>query len=91
MTERCEKLTKMISTTKTIDNRVASILLELHVSSYFVLSKLHTENGFHFVSKFIVAVCRTVGMSNITTAENHPQTRGQAERFNTNLIFRLQN
>lgn len=75
------KLTKAIPTTNTIPVTVAFIFLENWAANYFIPSNLLTENDLQFVSKFLAAVCSTLGLNNITTTEFHPQAKGLAERF----------
>lgn len=90
MTDRYTKLTKAIQTSKTNDTTVASIFLEHSVANYGIPFELLTKNGSQFVSKFFLAVCITLRVNYITNTEYYPQTNGQAERFNSTVISRLQ-
>lgn len=62
-------MTKAIPNTKTNATTTARIILGQCVENYGKLSKLFTDNGLQFVSKFFVVVCSTPGVTNITTTE----------------------
>lgn len=87
--DRYTKLAKGVPTTKTRTITDACIFSEHWVSNYGIPSKLLANNGPQFVSKIFVAVCSILKGNNITTAEYHPQSNGQAERFYSTLISRL--
>ena len=46
---------------------------------------LLSDNGGEFIAKFFRAVCRIFGIRNLFTTAYHPQTNGQAKRFNRTL------
>jgi transposase InsO family protein len=43
----------------------------------------------HAVQKFLLSVCRELGIAKIITTAYHPQTNGQVERFNGTIINSL--
>lgn len=88
MTDRYTKVMKAIATQKTNDTADASIVLEHCMAIIDVLSNLRTEKVPELESEIFVAVCRTVGMNNITIGEYHPRKNGKAERFNSTFMLR---
>lgn len=89
VTDRRTKLTKAITTTKAITALVARIFLEHLVANFLILSKLLTDDGPQFLSKFSLAVCSKLVVNSINSTEYHPQRNGEAERFNFTSVSRL--
>ena len=56
---------------------------------YGPLKKLLTDNGSQFTSKFLHRACKTLGIYKVFTAEYHPQTNGQSERYNHKIRAQL--
>ena len=48
-----------------------------------------SDRGAQFVSRFMRGTCRILGIRQAFTAACHPQTNGQAERFNRTLLASL--
>lgn len=73
ISDRCNKLTKVIRTTKTNATIVASIFLgpwgRITVFRLYYLPKMVLQ----FVSEFFVAVCNILGVHSITNIEHHLQ------------------
>lgn len=86
MTDRYTKLTKDVPTSSTRATTIARIFIEHRVSNNGFSSKVLTNNGPLFSSKPFTSVCTTLGVNNLATAEYHPQTDSQEERFNSALI-----
>ncbi len=51
---------------------------------------LLTDNGMQMTDKFFTHVCQILGVKNFFTTIYHPQTNGQAERFNRTILASLQ-
>lgn len=90
MTDRFSKLTKALPTAKTTATTVATTSLEHWVANFGILSKVVTDNGPQFTSKFFAALCTQLGIKAMTTTEYHPQANGQVERFNRTIASRQQ-
>lgn len=78
--------TKATPSTGSNANAVARILYEHRVANYGIRSRLLTNNGPRFVSKFYVAVCSTLGLNNVITTEYCSQSNGYSELFPSTLI-----
>lgn len=79
-TDRFSKLTRAVSTAKTIMNARACIFFDALKISNGVPSYLLTDNGTQFFSNFFDPLCTHLGTIHMTTTVYHPQTSGQVER-----------
>lgn len=86
MMDHYTKLSKVIPTKNS--TTIAPIFLEHWFGNYFIYPKLLTDIVPQLVSKFFVAVFRTLGVNNNTTTVYHSRANGQTECFNSNLITR---
>lgn len=86
---RYKKLTSAIPTPKTNGTRVARMFLEHCVANSGILSILLTDNGPQRLSKFLVAVCSTLGVNGITTTEYNQQTSCETKQSNSTNVRRL--
>ena len=68
---------------------VAKAFLDNWVYPYGAPFYVLTDNGPQFVAKFFEAVCSMLGLQNYLTTAYHPQTNGQAERFDKTIATRL--
>jgi hypothetical protein len=68
---------------------VAKAFCEHWVFVYGPQRYLLTDNGTQFTAKFFLAVCRDLGIAEVFTTANHPQTNGQFERFNRTILNAL--
>jgi len=59
------------------------------VFKYGAPDSLVSDNGSQFVADFFQRVCSLLRVSNLFTTTYHPQTNGQAERFNRSLMAML--
>ena len=89
MTDRYSKLTRAVPSTKTTAPQVALIFLDNWVIPYGIPSYVLTDNGPQFTSKFFACLCAFLGSKLLNTTAYHPQTNGQAERFNRTIVARM--
>ena len=89
ITDRFTKLCRAIPLRNTKAVTTAKTFLEAWVYAYGPPRFLLTDNGRNFTSKFFQSICLAVGTKNLFTTAYHPQTNGQAERFNRTLVTRL--
>ena len=91
LTDRFSKLTRTVPLTNVSTPTVAKAFCEHWVFAYGPPVYLLTDNGSQFASKFFVDVCTILGIKQLFTTTYHPQTNGQAERFNRTLLQALRN
>ncbi len=91
LTDRFSKLTRTVPLTNTSTPTVAKAFCEHWVFAYGAPVYLLTDNGSQFASKFFLDVCSILGVKQLFTTTYHPQTNGQAERFNRTLLQALRN
>ena len=89
ITDRYSKLTRAIPLKATKATDIAMAFLDTWVYVYGAPKFLLTDNGPQFVAKFFETICSMLGVRHFTTTAYHPQTNGQAERFNRTIVQRL--
>ena len=89
MTDRFSKFTRAVPMWACTALTVSKAFLEYWVFSFGALAKIVSGNGSQFTSDLFKKVCRTLGVRNLFTTTYHPQTNGQAERFNRTLLASL--
>lgn len=88
-TDRFSKVVRCVALKKVTAVTVASALVEVWVASYGPPDVLLSDQGSQFMSKFFIAVCRTLGIETRESTPYHPQTNGQVERYNRTIIKQL--
>ena len=91
VTDRFTKLAQVAPLKRITALNVARAFCEIWVFKYGPPKTLLSDNGRQFTSKFFQAVCRLLGINNAFTSAYHPQTNGQAERYNRTLLAALRN
>ena len=89
ITYRFTKLCRSIPLRTTQAHQVAQAFLDAWVYPCGMPNILLTDNGPQFTAKFFDAVCGLLGCRHVLTTAYHPQTNGQAEKFNRTLATRL--
>ena len=89
ITDRYSKLARAIPMNKTTAPFVAAAVLNNWIFCYGIPNTILTDNGTQFISEFFKTVCHIMGIRRKTTTAYHPQTNGQAERYNKTLATRL--
>ena len=89
ITDRFSKLTRTVPLKRITAATVATAFVHHWVFTYGPPIKLLSDNGSQFTSKFFQNVCRILGVNNVFTTTYHPQTNGQAERFNRTILAAL--
>ena len=89
ITDRFTKMCRAIPLRTAQAPQVAQAFLDSWVYPYGVPDTLLTDNGPQFTAKFFESVCGLLGIRHVLTTAYHPQTNGQAERFNRTLGTRL--
>lgn len=69
--------------------QVGSIFFHHWIVTYGISPILRWENGPQFVRKFLEPLCTFLGVKHLTTTAYHPESMGQAERSNKNIVARL--
>ena len=67
----------------------AKLLWENFISHYGFPSKFLSDQGANFEAQLIQHLCQIAGVEKVRTTPYHPQTNGQAERFNHTLCNML--
>ena len=91
ITDRFTKLTKTVALRTITSLAVARAFCRAWVFNYGIPKILLTDNGTQFTASFFRNVCRILGIHKVFTAEYHPQTNGQAERFNRTIVAAIRN
>ena len=91
ITDRFTKLTKTEALRTITSLAVAKAFCKTWVFNYGTPKILLTDNGTQFTASFFRNVCRILGIHKVFTTEYHPQTNGQAERFNRTIIAAIRN
>ena len=91
ITDRFTKLTKTVPLRTITSLAVARAFCRDWVFSYGTPNTLLTDNGTQFTASFFRNVCHILGIHKVFTAEYHPQTNGQAERFNRTIVAAIRN
>ena len=89
ITDRFTKLAKAVSLRTITSLSVAKAFCDCWIFNYGIPKVLLTDNGTQFTSSFFRKVCRILGIVKVFTTEYHPQTNGQAERYNRTLLAAL--
>lgn len=89
ITDRYSKLTRAVPLRSTTAHAVAQAFCDHWVFAYGPPAYLLSDNGQQFTAKHFQAVCQTLGIKNLFTAAYHPQTNGQAERYNRTILAAL--
>ena len=89
VTDRFTKLTHAFPLKKIKADDVAVMFVNEWVFKYGAPEQLVSDNGPQFVSLLFQQVCKLLSINNAFTATYHPQTNGQAERFNRSLAAML--
>lgn len=89
ITDRFTKLTQIVPLRTITAEAVAAAFVIHWVFKYGTPKQTLTDNGSQFASKFMQETCQVLGVSNTFTSTYHPQTNGQAERFNRTLTAML--
>ena len=87
--DRFTKLTQAIPLKSIRAYDVAVAFVNEWVFKYGTPHTLLSDKGSQFVSEFFMQVCEVLSVDNMFTATYHPQTNGQAERFNRSLTAML--
>ena len=87
--DRFTKLTQAIPLKSIRAYDVAVAFVNEWVFKYGSPQTLLSDNGSQFVSEFFMKVCEVLSVENTFTSTYHPQTNGQAERFNRSLTAML--
>ena len=91
ITDRFTKLVRTVVLRDTKSATLAAAFLEHWVYAYGAPIYLLTDNAQNLIARFFESVCTLLGIKHFLTAAYHPQTNGQAERFNKTLIRSLRN
>lgn len=89
ITDRFSKLTQVVPLRRIKAYDVALAFVEEWVFKCGPPKTLLSDNGSHFVSLFFQQVCQVMSVNNRFRTTYHPQTNGQAERFNRSLTAML--
>ena len=89
VTDRFTKLTHAFPLKRIKADDVALMLVNEWIFKYGAPKELVSENGSQFSSLLFQEVCKLLSVYNAFTATYHPQTNGQAERFNRSLTAML--
>ena len=91
ITDRFTKLTKTEPLRTITSLAVARAFCKAWVFNYGPPKVLLTDNGTQFTATFFRNVCRILRIHKVFTTEYHPQTNGQAERFNRTIVAAIRN
>lgn len=80
----------MIPKTRTTAKTVVAIFLEHWVSKVGIPTKILTDSGPQYTTKYLVATCTQLGVETKMTTEYHRKANGQVENFNRIIVSRLQ-
>lgn len=89
ITDRFTKLTKTEALRTITALSVAKAFCRTWVYNFGTPKIVLTDNGSQFASRFFLQVCKILGIHKVFTTEYHPQTNGQAERFNRTILASL--
>ena len=89
VTDRFTKLTYAFPLRHIKADDIAQMFVNEWVFKYGPPSELVSDNGSQFVSTLSQEVCTELSIENAFTTTYHPQTNGQAERFNRSLAAML--
>lgn len=89
LTELFSKLSREVVVTKTKATHIATISLDCWVIPYGIPSYVLTDIGPQIVAMFLASICAFLGIKKLTSTSYHPQTNGQTERYNKEIVPRL--
>jgi len=89
MTDRFSKFSRAVPMKKITAINVAKIFLEHWIFAYGAPMNVVTDNGSQFTAQLFEFLCSHMGVRHALTTTYHPQTNGQAERFNRTLLASL--
>ena len=89
ITDRFSKLTKTVPLKTVTSFNVATAFCRNWVFVYGPPVYLLSDNGGQFTSKYFSTICNILGVRNLYTSAYHPETNGQAERFNPTILSAL--
>ena len=89
ITDRYSKLTRAIPMKETTAPFMAATLLNNWIIPYGIPNSILSDNGPQFVAEFWKTTLAILGINHKTTTSYHPQTNGQAERYNKTIVSRL--
>ena len=89
ITDRYSKLTRAVPMRKTTATLMAAMFLNNWILPYGISNTIFSDNGPQFSAEFWKTICRPMGVNHKTTTSYHPQTNGQAERYNKTIVSRL--
>ena len=89
ITDRFSKIARAIPMSSTTAGAVANAFMEHWICPYGIPTYILTDNGPQFVAKIFDHLVTMLGVSHLRTTAYHPQTNGQAERYNRTLVTRL--
>ena len=89
VTCRYSKLARTVAMDKIAAPQVAEAFLDCWIMPYGIPNAILSDNGPQFVAKFFELLCVMLGIKHLTTTAYHPETNGQAERYNRTLAARL--
>lgn len=80
------KLTRGFPTLKTTPTHMVNFFLAHLVVPFGAFSYLLADRGPQFVSRSFASLCRDLGLKHCTATAFHPQTKGQAERYDRSIL-----
>jgi len=89
MTDRFSKFTRAIPMRTITAINVAKEFLHHWIFAYGAPTHVITDNGSQFTAQVFEFMCSHLGVNHALTTTYHPQTNGQAERFNRTLLSSL--
>ena len=89
ITDRFSKLVRTVPLRRITAAEIAKAFVHHWVFVYGPPLSVLADNGQQFVAKLFQATCKILGISNVFTTTYHPQTNGQAERFNRTILKAL--
>lgn len=89
MTDRFSKFSRAIPMRTITAINVAKAFLEYWIFAYGAPQTVITDNGSQFTAQIFEFLCSHMGVRHALTTTYHPQTNGQAERFNRTLLASL--
>jgi len=89
ITDRLAKLTKCVALRRITAMSVASAIIDAWVSAYRPPDRILSDQGPQYISNFFISVMKMLGIETVGTTAYHPQTNGQAERYNRTMATQL--
>ena len=89
ITDRFSKLIRVVPLKSITAFQVAKAFVTHCIVCYGAPASLLSDNGSQFTSKLFLHICSELKVRNAFTTTYHPQTNGQAERFNRTILAGL--